>query len=213
VLQPTLRRLNADYPDVSTNLSEARSGPQLTALSNGKLDVALVYAARIPAQLRSRRILTAEFVSVVGPQHPWAGRTEVNFSELANEQVVLFRRQQSPAMYDAIHIAAERCGFPLKIVEEIDDSTATGIVLSTKPVVGFASTFRAAHAPSLGLVSVRLANPVPTVGLYAVWRPDPQPVVQAFLNSLEAAMPAIDGADREGASVAAPRVAGTGGVA
>jgi DNA-binding transcriptional LysR family regulator len=195
ILQPTLRCLNADYPDVTTNLWEARSGPQLEALSAGKLDVALVYAQSISDEFHSRRVHTAELVGIVGPRHPWATREEVLFKELAHEECVLFRRQQSPAMHDAILAAAQQCGFSLKIVEEVDDSSGTGIILSTKSVVGFASTYRARHAPSWGLHRVRLAAPVPKVGMYAVWRPDPQPVVQAFLNSLTAAEPLIQSAD------------------
>jgi DNA-binding transcriptional LysR family regulator len=189
ILQSTLRRLNADYPDVTTALWEARSGPQLDALSAGKLDVALVFGGGISQEFRSRRVGTAELVGLVGLSHPWATREEVLFRDLAHVQCVLFRRQQSPAMHDAIVAAAQRCGFTLNIVEEIDDSSATRVIVSTKPVVGFASNYRARQAPNWGLRAVRLVNPVPTVGMYAVWRPDPRPAVQAFLNSLTAAEP------------------------
>ncbi|CUU54533.1 DNA-binding transcriptional regulator, LysR family [Parafrankia irregularis] len=189
VLQPTLLRLAADYPGVSTTLWEARSGPQLSALAEGRLDVALVFAGPPSAQLRSQRVATIPLVAVVSRRHPWATRSEVPFRELADQPCVLFRREQSPAMHDAILAAADRCGIALTISDEVDDSGATGIVVTTRPVVGFASAARGAHPPGHGLSAVRLVDPVPTVGMYAVWRPDPQPVVGAFLDCLEAAGP------------------------
>ncbi|MDT3439054.1 MULTISPECIES: LysR family transcriptional regulator [unclassified Pseudofrankia] len=190
VLQPTLRRFNADYPHVSTQLWEARSGPQLAALVEGRLDIALVFAGPLAAQLRSQRVLTVPLVAIVGSQHPWAQRRQVAFRELAQQRCVLFHREQSPAMHDAILAAADRSGIRLTIDDEIDDSGATGIVVTTKDVVGFASAARGAHVvPTKGLSAVRLVDPVPTVGVYAVWRPDPQPAVGAFLTSLDAAGP------------------------
>jgi|GEM_PF-16290 len=186
VLKPTLRRFNVDYPNIGTQLWEARSGPQLAALAEGKLDVALVFGGPPAAQLCSRRVMTVPLVAVVGGQHPWAHRRQVDFRELARQRCVLFRREQSPAMHDAILAAADRSGIRLTIDDEVDDSAATGIVVTIKDVVGFAS---AARAPIKGLAEVRLVDPVPTIGVYAVWRPDPQPVVGAFLNSLDAAGP------------------------
>ena len=189
VLQPTLMRLAAEYPRVATSLWEARSGPQLTALTDGRLDVALVFAGPLAAQLRSRRVLTVPLVAIVSKRHPWAARYEVPFRELADQPCVLFRREQSPAMHDALVAAAYQCGIALTVSEEVDDSGATGIVVTTRPVVGFASAERAAHPPGSDLTAVRLVDPAPMVGLYAVWRPDPQPIVEAFLDCLEAAGP------------------------
>jgi DNA-binding transcriptional LysR family regulator len=174
---------------VSTSLWEARSGPQLAALADGRLDLALVFAGPLAAQLRSRQVLTIPLVAVVSRRHPWASLRQVPFRELASQPCVLFHRDQSPAMHDALVTAARQCGIALAVSEEVDDSGATGIVIATRQVVGFASAERAIHPPGSELVSVRLVDPVPTVGLSAVWRPDPQPVVGAFLDCLELAGP------------------------
>jgi DNA-binding transcriptional LysR family regulator len=189
ILEPTLRRLNADYPRISTQLWEARSGPQLTALADGKLDVALAFAGPLAAALRSRRLLTVPLVAIVGGQHPWVNREQVAFRELAEQRCVLFRRHESPAMHDAILAAADLSGIRLTIADEVDDSGATGLVVTTRDLVAFASTARGAALPTPGMAAVRLVDPVPTVGVYAVWRPDPQPVVGAFLRSLDGAGP------------------------
>jgi len=189
VLQPTLVRLASGYPGVSTSLWEARSGPQLAALADARLDVALVFAGPPTAQQRSRKVLTVPLVAVVSKRHPWANRHEVPFRELAEQPCVLFHREESPAMHDALVAAAYQCGISLSVTEEIADAGAAGIVITTRQVVGFASAERAAHLPGSELTSVRLVDPVPTVALHAVWRPDPQPVVGAFLDCLKAAGP------------------------
>ncbi|MBW0117350.1 LysR family transcriptional regulator, partial [Pseudonocardia abyssalis] len=43
ILPATLARMHADLPDVSVALAERRTGPQLAALAEGAIDVALVY--------------------------------------------------------------------------------------------------------------------------------------------------------------------------
>lgn len=191
VLQPTLLRMHADYPEISTTLWEARSGPQLTALADGRLDVALVFAGPLETKLPSQRVLTVPLVAIVGGHHPWSTRQKVPFRELAQQSCVLFRREQSPAMHDAIIAAANRCGISLNVSDEIDEPGPTGLAVTTRPVVGFASAARGQRVPIGGLVAVRLVDPVPTVGVYAVWRPDSQPAVEAFLTSLDAAAPFI----------------------
>lgn len=191
VLTPTLRRLNIDFPHVATTLWEARSGALLTALAEGKIDIALSFAGPVVAPLRSHRLLTVPLALVLGRQHSWADRRQVPFRELAHQRVLLFHRECSPAMHDTILAAADRCGIALTVSDHVDDTGATAIIVATRPVVAFASSTRA-RVPAKGLVSVGLVDPEPMVGVYAVWRPDPQPTVAMFLRCLEAAAPFID---------------------
>lgn len=84
---------------------------------------------------------------------------------------------------------AGRAGVALTVVQEVDDTAATGIVLAGGPLVGFASAVRASDALVRGLCAVPLVDPVPTVALHAVWRADTGPLVAAFLECLDAAGP------------------------
>lgn len=185
VLPQALTRLHSDHPGVAVSLSEMRSGPQVERLLAGALDVGLLFGEPASPELRSRRILDLPLVAVVGGFHPWAGRDRVPFGDLAHQQCVLFRRQLSPAMYDVIVNAAEQTSIRLNVVEEIDDSTATGIVVTTRAVVGFASSARRAH-PSAGLAVVPLADPAPVLPLNVVWHAaNRTAVVDAFLDSID----------------------------
>jgi DNA-binding transcriptional LysR family regulator len=191
VLRPTLRRLSTDYPGLSTTLWEGLSGPHLSAVADGRIDVALVYSSIPPRPLMAQQVSTATLGAMVARHHPWAGRKEVAFRELADQPIVLIRRERSPAMYDAVFAAAERCGIPLTVAAEAEDSGATALMVDTLQAVAFVSDARP-RWPTDDLVSMRIVDPIPRVSVRAVWRPDPQPAVSAFLSSLEAAGPFPD---------------------
>ncbi len=194
ILPATLANMTRDFPDVTVGLWEKRTGPQLAELAAGTLDIALVYGRPVTPDLKCRRLLRVPMVAVVGRGHRWAGRPGVPFAELADQPCVLFEREQCPAMYDEILAAAQRSGIALNVAHMVDDPSATAIVVSVKPLVGFASMSRGLSAGSATLgvrpVVVPLYDPVPMIELYAVWRAgDRTPVVEAFLDCMDAARP------------------------
>ncbi|MDT3445090.1 MULTISPECIES: LysR family transcriptional regulator [unclassified Pseudofrankia] len=188
VLRPTLRRLNKDYPELSTILWEGLSGPQLTAVSDGKIDIALIYAATPPRPLLAQRVSTASLVAMVSRHHPWADREQVDFGELADQPIVLLRRERSPAMHDTVFAAAERRGISLTVAAEVEDSGATAMMVETLQAVAFVSDTRP-RRPTDDLVAMPIVNPVPRVDVRAIWRQDSRPAVGAFLASLAAVAP------------------------
>ena len=210
ILPAALAKMIVILPDIGIVLVEKRTGPQLAALSAGALDVALVYGRPTSAQFTARPLMQVPLVAVVGRQHSWAGRSRTSFSQLGGQACVLFKRQQCPAMYDAILGAAERSGITLSIEAHIDDPNATAIMVSVKPVVGFASAPRAASACASAYAQtamVALHDPVPTVDLCVVWRADDErPQVRAFLDCVESARPGRNGAGHQ----ILPRTIGTG---
>lgn len=190
VLPTTLARMHAELPGVSVALEEKRTGPQLAALAQGAIDVALVYGRPVASGFECRRLLQVPMVAVVGPHHKFAGRRSVPFSELAGQPCVFFERAQCPAMYDAILTAAERSGIALDVAHVLDDPGATAILVSVKPLVGFASASRGlfvgSAAGGIRPSPVRLYEPVPVIDLYAVWRRDNHdPVTSSFLQYLD----------------------------
>ncbi|REE97654.1 LysR family transcriptional regulator [Thermomonospora umbrina] len=187
VLPGTLARFNTRHPGADVEMVELRTGPQLAALADGRLDVAMVYGRPTTRGLRSRPLMRVPLVAVVGMAHRWAGRAEVPFRALDEETCILFHRDQSSAMYDAIQSAARTSGIELNVAEEVDDPGATAIIAAVRPVVGFASAVRGRLAGTAGgprTTAVRLYDPVPILDLYAVWNADHEPLVAAFLRCL-----------------------------
>lgn len=194
VLPAALEKMQADFPGVTVLLEENRTGPQLHALAEGALDVALVYGRPATAKFRHRRLMRSPLAAVVGQQHKWAGRPDAPFAELAGQSCVLSKRELCPAMYDAIVHAAEQAGIQLKVVHELDDPSAIEVLVATKPLVGFASLSRAMLAGLVAggarAVPVQLYDPVPAVDLHAAWPDgDGNPLRNAFLECLEAVGP------------------------
>lgn len=185
ILPSALATLDARHPGVDVEMFEMRTGPQLAALADGKLDVAMVYGKPSATTMASRRLLRLPLVAVVGERHHWAGRRRVPFGDLAGESCVLFHRAQSAAMYDTILSAAQRSGIQLTIADEVDDPGATAILAAIKPVVGFASAARGTSG-SARTTSVALYDPVPVLDLYAVWAVGENPLVDAFVGCLPA---------------------------
>ncbi|OZM79597.1 LysR family transcriptional regulator [Pseudonocardia sp. MH-G8] len=188
LLPAALARLDAEHPRVQTQLWERRTGPQLEGVLDGELDVAFVYGSPASPQLRSKELMRVPIVAVVGEQHPWAGREALPVRMLEGQPCLLFRREQSPAMHDAITGAAERAGIKLTIAGEVDDPVATGVLVSARQVIGFSSASRAARATAQGLVAVPLTAPAPMLAVHVVWRAeDRSPLVDALLTALEPA--------------------------
>ncbi len=191
VLPRTLTRMTERHPDVVVSLWEKRTGPQLAALADGSLDIAVVYGHPGTVEFRYRRVLhRIPLVAVVGRRHRWADRAGVSFIELQHQQCVLFGREQCPAMYDAIFHAAAQTQISLSVSHRADDPGATAHIVSVRPLVGFASLPRAISMgmgePGSPAVAVKLIDPVPTLDLYVVWRSgETNPAVAAFLDCIE----------------------------
>jgi DNA-binding transcriptional LysR family regulator len=185
-LPPVLRKLKAEHPGITTRLWEKRSGPQLTALLAGEIDVAMIYGRPSDPKIMHRAVLSTPMVLVVGEHHRWAGRDQVAFRELADQPCLLFHREQSPYMHDLICSSAERAGVQLSVADEVDDSGATEVALTTEPVVAFASAAHHVGSTVRGMVTIPLIEPTPVLTSYVVWPVETRPVVRAFLDALEA---------------------------
>ncbi|QBS45020.1 LysR family transcriptional regulator [Nocardia sp. CS682] len=196
VLPEALIKMTEQHPDIGVSLWEKRTGPQLAALADGSLDLALVYGHPSTTDFRYRRLLhRVPLVAVVGRRHRWADRPGVPFAELEGQECVLFAREQCPAMYDSIFRAAADTRITLSVAQTADDPGATAHMVSVRPLVGFASLPRAISmgmgAPGSSSVAVKLLDPVPTLDLFAVWRADEtNPAVSLFLECVESPEPA-----------------------
>ncbi|WP_018331273.1 LysR substrate-binding domain-containing protein [Actinomycetospora chiangmaiensis] len=194
VLPRALPRVHAELPDVVVVPREMRTGPQTEGLLDGSLDVAVLYGRPTEASIGSRRLMRLPLVALVGERHPWASRPHVPFAELADQRCVLFRREQSPSMYDLLTGTAQSLGFALDVVDQVDDPVATAIVVSTRDVVGFCSAPRASLvcSPTTGIrpVALPLVEPTPALDLCAAWRLDQDStLVEEFMRCVEAAGP------------------------
>jgi DNA-binding transcriptional LysR family regulator len=185
VLPPTLNLLSLNNPRLRPLLFEKRSGVQLAELAAGDLDIALVFGTPTEPCFASRTAFRTSLMALVAPSHPLSDRDQVTFAELAEHPCILFNRELSPATYDTLTEAAERSGVTLNVADEVDDSMATGMVVATGTVVGFASASRAVEAAGMGLRAVALVEPEPVLDVSVAWSAqDTSPAARCFLSCL-----------------------------
>jgi DNA-binding transcriptional LysR family regulator len=183
VVPAALIQLQSDHPDVTVDLRELMTGPQLTALRNYDIDIGFLYG-RPPPGYNHRYVQELSVIAVVSDTHPWAGRTQVRFADLGAQPCVLPSPAVSPGLHDAIIRAAARADVDLHVTDIVDDANAIAVRARTSHVLAFASAARTPHARSAGLATVSIVDPTPTVSMYVAWTRRTR-LVEAFLSSLE----------------------------
>jgi DNA-binding transcriptional LysR family regulator len=189
VVTPTLRRMRAEFPRVTARLTESRTGPQLLAIADKKIDIGFVMTSPPPSDLASRPVITEEVVAFMSPEHALANRQVVQVRELARHPCALFPRHHSPALYDVIMAAADKAGVRLKISQDTYDVGSAAMIVKLHGLLGFCTLSRARDLGKDTYGWVRLVDPTPLVPIHAVWRRDASPALLAFLECMEAESP------------------------
>jgi DNA-binding transcriptional LysR family regulator len=168
-----LRLIGERYPGVIPELEEMSTSQQLRAVRGGTLDVGLVWETaedRQPDPEIDRMTMFEDSVSVaVAPSNPLASESSVRVEQLANQRLVLFRRQMNPVLHDAIIEALRSHGIAPAILYS-DGGGVLDIVAAGFGVCIAHTT--ALHALSHGVVVLPLGEKFLTVRLVLVWHRD-----------------------------------------
>ena len=84
--------LRSRYPDTAIRIAPEFTLNPIAALLDAKLDLAIVNEDSDDKRLRMRALFEDEYVAVVHPRHPWAGRAFVTPEDLAVEPLYLYSR-------------------------------------------------------------------------------------------------------------------------
>ncbi|TEW51244.1 LysR family transcriptional regulator [Psychromonas algicola] len=101
------------YPDVKLELLEMTTPQQFDALQNNKIDIAFCrqLADIEPHALFERHLYTDKMVAMVPSQHSLANRSSLVLSDLIQEKIILFKRQDAAELYDKIILSCKSSGF------------------------------------------------------------------------------------------------------
>ena len=184
VLPPVLRVFHERFPDVELDVDELNTGRQLPALREGRLHLGLL---RPPAPadgdgLVIETVLREAVVVALRRGHRLAGDRPVHLRELADEPLLLFRRDLEPTLYDTYLRLCAEAGITPRILHAANPLHL--IVSLVAAGLGFAllpASVRNLQRPDV--VYRPLAPQPPKVEVAAAWRPDdPSPVLRAFLT-------------------------------
>ncbi len=182
VLPRLLRAFRARRPNVETQLIEASSRAQLTALTSGAVDVGILRLLETrPTGLRCYDLLREPFVVACPREHAIARRKRVRLRELANLPLVLVARQASPGVYDYLVESCRAAGFEPRVRQATQVHTALALVGGG---AGVSLLPRSAMTLHHGAVAFRpLAEPLQSVLVLAHSTAHVSPPVAAFVDA------------------------------
>lgn len=135
-----LRRVRAECPDVTFELTSVATRSALPALNNGSLDIAVVRSlVPIPASLESMAIGQDRLMLILPKWHPLADETRIALRELADETFVQHTRQRHTEFHEFLQKAWLRECSNSRRVQEADDTptvmamVAAGLGISILP--------------------------------------------------------------------------------
>jgi DNA-binding transcriptional LysR family regulator len=184
VLPPILRAFHQRFPDVELDVDELNTGRQLPALREGRLQLGFL---RPPAPAESEGlviepVLREAVVVALRRGHPLAGDRLVHLSELADEPLLIFRRDLEPTLYDSYMRLCAGAGITPRVLHEANPMhLIIGLVAAGLGFALLPASVRNLQRPDV--VYRTLQPQPPKVVVAAAWRADePSPILHAFLG-------------------------------
>lgn len=182
VLLPVLERLAVVLPEVRLTPRELPSDRQLRELTDGDLDLGLVYGPVGAPLLRDEHLLDVPIVAVVRAGHPLAGRASLRLGDLPRHRYVTAHAGGMSRIEEAVVTTAARAGACVERSPSTTDGAGYLLELEITDTIGFSSLPRGEQTRALGLHMLRL-DPEPRVPIHAVWRADhDEPLVNAVME-------------------------------
>jgi DNA-binding transcriptional LysR family regulator len=178
-LPALLRSFSERYPGIDVVMRENSTERMLDMLVAGELDAAFVQApASLPSGVLSAVLHVEEFVLVVGPDHPLAGRDVVELAALAKEDFIVFTR--GSGIDTVFRAACQSAGFEPHAKFE-SSALQTVRALATEGL-GTAMLPRSFAELEASAHIIRIARPTPMRRVALAWTDRPLPAGTAFVN-------------------------------
>jgi DNA-binding transcriptional LysR family regulator len=128
-LPQLLRQFRQRYPEVELSLMQLTIAKQADALRNREIDLGIIRQYLSDDTLAMRRLVREPFVVALPLDHPLAKRKKIMLQSLAEEDFVVFSREDAPVVYQQMLQMCERAGYRPRIVQEARPmATVVGLV-------------------------------------------------------------------------------------
>jgi DNA-binding transcriptional LysR family regulator len=144
-------------PDVELLTEEMWNARMIPALRDGTIDVAVALCPEVAGELTYAPIRRERVVALLSASHPLAHDEEINLSELADDEFMLFPRELAPRLYDTLVGFCRQAGFEPTVGKVSFHSGWELDVLADVAVVAPAPESVARALPT-GVVAVPLAE-------------------------------------------------------
>ena len=116
-----LRRFSARHPQIRMAVRNMSTAEQVEAILARRLHAGFVAQPVNDPGLATVTVWRQPIVVALPPGHPMCKRARVPLRSLASESHIMFARELSPPLYDAIVHACARVGFALNVAHEVDN--------------------------------------------------------------------------------------------
>ncbi len=104
------KAFEAQRPNVELCMHEMSTGEQLRALAAGDIDVGFLNIGYPPDDLELLTLESEILVACLPASHPLANNADIDLTEIAREDFVMFARDVSPANYDNVIACMHQAG-------------------------------------------------------------------------------------------------------
>jgi len=164
VLTPALRRFSQQRPASEVILRELSPGEQVTALRDGRIDLALI--GNPYSEIKEEFVMTVlkriPLAAVLPDNHLLALRKRIALPELEGEQFIGFAEDKFPGRNAAICAACQAAGFTPRVGPQVENLSALLAVVAAGKGVTLAPE-EVGELPHPQAVFVRIAPPVPSI--------------------------------------------------
>lgn len=177
-----IREFREAYPAAELELQEMSTGPQVTSLYSGDIDIGFGRQPTYDSSITST-VLTAEPLEIaLNGAHPLAHKSDLSLSDLAHEDFVLFPEEVAPGLYSQVFSVCREAGFKPHVVQESRELYTTVSLVEA----GVGVTIVPASVRKMGwggVVYRDISSPLAQSAIEMLWRVNERsPVVLAFLN-------------------------------
>lgn len=115
VLPELLKKINQNFPKVTTSLEELSNQVQVEMIQKDKLDLGFVRLASVPQELEMKSVYRDKFSLVVPVNHPVTVKNFTSVGQFASESFILFSSDYSNFYYEQILGICRDSGFSPRI--------------------------------------------------------------------------------------------------
>lgn len=159
------------HPQVEISLFELSPGPQLEALREGRLDIALIghAAVEVGRDFELAAIRRIPLIAALCASHALAGRASIRLLELEGDDFVGLDEATFPGRNDVVRAACRKAGFTPHITHQADGLSTMLALIGSGSGVGLLPE-DASRLPSSGVVFKPVMTPKSHVDFSAALR-------------------------------------------
>lgn len=169
------RTLHERHPDayVTFRPNPVTSAGQLLLLTENAADVVFTHPPeRLPDNIDYIRLVDDPLVAVLPHKHPLAGRAHLDLAELADDDWIMFLRQNNPPLHDGMIRLCQSAGFTPRVVFETSHMlTRFGLVASGYGVHLVHRAWQRMPYPDIVYIPI---TPTMNIEVSCFWRKDNQ---------------------------------------